>query len=123
MERAMAPTESVRAFEAERHMSMANVQWDPSVVRTEIQRIVIDAYGAYSPGRLWPVHPNDSSNAAEPFYMLYVGAAGVIWALDYLARVGASDRLRTFDDLLIDTIEPNRAMTSRLGHGTGSLLM
>jgi Lanthionine synthetase C-like protein len=114
-------TESVRAFEAERHTSLLEVQWDQSVVRAEIQSIVNDAYSAYSPGKLWPVHTNDSPNAAQPFYMLYIGAAGVVWALDHLARVGASDRQRTFDAVLVDLIEPNRAIMSR--HGTGSLLM
>ena len=103
-------TESVRAFEAERHTSLAEIQWDQSVARSEIQRIVNDAYSAYSPGKLWPVHTNDSPNAAQPFYMLYVGAAGVVWALDHLARVGASDRQRTFDAVLVDLIEPNRTV-------------
>jgi hypothetical protein len=119
----MAQTEGVLAFEVERHMSLVEVRWDPSVARTEIQRIVNDAYIAYSPDKLWPAHANDSPNAAEPFYMLYKGAAGVIWALDYLARVGASDRQRTFDAVAVDLIEPNRASVSRRGHGTGSLLM
>ena len=93
--RDIVQTESVRAFEAERHTSLAEIQWDQSVARSEIQRIVNDAYSAYSPGKLWPVHTNDSPNAAQPFLMLYVGAAGVVWALDHLARVGASDRQRT----------------------------
>src|SRR3984893_8311691 len=55
--------------------------------------------------------------------MLYIGAAGVIWALEHLARIGASDRKRTFDAVLVDLIEPNRRIMSHPGHGSGSFLM
>src|ERR1700732_301709 len=120
MERAMAQTEGVRAFEAQRHISLVDVRWDPTVAQTEIQRIVDDVYRAFSPDKLWPVHANDNPNATEPYYMLYIGAAGVIWALEHLARIGASDRKRTFDAVLVDLIEPNRRIMSHPGHGSGS---
>jgi lanthionine synthetase-like protein len=60
--------------------------WDPAAVQGAIAGIVRDADGAFDPGALWPVHDWD-----EETKNLYVGAAGVIWALDALRRSGHAE--------------------------------
>lgn len=41
--------------------------------------------------------------------MLYFGAAGVIWALDYLQRVGATSIIRDYSEALVSMAARNRA--------------
>ena len=49
-----------------------------------IVAIVADADAAYDPDALWPAHAWDGWQAALPLKNLYVGAAGVVWALQAL---------------------------------------
>jgi Lanthionine synthetase C-like protein len=60
--------------------------WDEGRVRDGIAAIVSDADAAFDPDELWPAHEWDGWNALLPLKNLYVGAAGVIWALDELRR-------------------------------------
>ena len=77
--------------------------WDTARVRDGIAAIVADADAAFDPGELWPAHEWDGYNAPLPMKNLYVGAAGVVFALDELRRrglaetrvhLGDADRLR-----------------------------
>ena len=60
--------------------------WDEERVREGIRAIVGDADEAYDPDGLWPAHEWDSWQSATPMKNLYVGAAGVVWALNELRR-------------------------------------
>jgi hypothetical protein len=60
----------------------------------------------------WPTHPDDAPTSAT-FYNLYVGAAGVIWALDYLRRSGATDMVPDYGTIVVDLIASNRARFAR----------
>jgi hypothetical protein len=51
-------------------------------------RIVADADAAFDPEQLWPAEEWDVYLATPPLKNLYVGASGVIWALDALRRRG-----------------------------------
>jgi lantibiotic modifying enzyme len=62
--------------------------WDESWVRREIARIAADADAAYDPSSLWPAEEWDSWQTPTPLKALYVGAAGVVWALGALERCG-----------------------------------
>jgi lantibiotic modifying enzyme len=62
--------------------------WDEERVRSAIAAIVSDADEAYEPQSLWPANEWDAWESATPLKSLYVGAAGVIWALDVLRRRG-----------------------------------
>jgi hypothetical protein len=62
--------------------------WDEARVRDAIAAIVADADAAFDPDGLWPAHEWDGWHAPLPLKNLYVGAAGVIWALDDLRRRG-----------------------------------
>jgi hypothetical protein len=60
--------------------------WDPPAVEDAIAKIIRDADAAFDPETLWPAHDWDQETKN-----LYVGAAGVIWALDALRRRGRAE--------------------------------
>jgi hypothetical protein len=65
--------------------------WDEVRVRDRVAAIVADADAAFDPDTLWPAHEWDGWNAPHPMKNLYVGAAGVIWALDDLRPRGLAE--------------------------------
>ena len=65
--------------------------WDEERVRAGIRAIVANAERAYSPDDFWPADEWDSYRSPLPLMNLYVGAAGVLWALHELARRGDAD--------------------------------
>jgi hypothetical protein len=68
--------------------------WDEARVRDEIAAVVADADAAFHPDELWPAHEWDGWSTPLPLKSLYVGAAGVIWALWALRERGlAASRL------------------------------
>ena len=60
-----------------------------------IRAIVADADAAFGAESLWPANEWDSWRTPTPLKTLYVGAAGVIWALDELRAAGTRSRGRT----------------------------
>jgi hypothetical protein len=78
-------------YGAERHEKLSGTEWNEDLARAAIDRIVADAHGSFDPDALWPIHPFDRSPERPPdsIKYLYHGAAGVIWALDYLNETGA----------------------------------
>ena len=79
---------------AGRHRPLAKYAWDESAVRAAIEEIAVDATVHFHPDAFWPAHPNDDGvGDGNPSF--YYGAGGVIWALDYLHRIGAT---RVADD-------------------------
>ena len=80
-------------FEPNRHEPLLRTAWDGPRVREVIQSIVGDAERARGSNDNWPLHPLDDEGD-EPrsgFKALYLGSAGVLWALSYLQREGAVD--------------------------------
>jgi hypothetical protein len=72
-----------------RHVSVVPQIWDAAEAQTAVDEIVADAHARLDGTRFWPAHPQDDG-AKESDTSLYLGAAGVIWALDYLVRTGAT---------------------------------
>ena len=112
-------------FEPERHEPLVAATWDEAAARAWIAHYADDAQSAFSPEQLWPAHPLDleDEDPNVPFPMIYMGAAGVIWALDGLARDGAvaplADLLpvvEKLEGLDINMVEP-------WGHGVEGLFM
>ena len=66
-------------------------EWDEEGARAGIRAIVAAADAAYGTESLWPANDWDSWRTPTPLKMLYVGAAGVIWALDELRRRGLAE--------------------------------
>jgi Lanthionine synthetase C-like protein len=73
------------------HEPLTDEAWDEGRVRDAIGRIVADADTAFDPERLWPAEEWDVYLATPPLKDLYVGASGVIWALDALRRRGHAE--------------------------------
>jgi len=65
--------------------------WDEDRARAGIQRIVSEAGEAFDPEKLWPANEWDAWQTPTPLKNLYIGAAGVIWALDALQRRGHAE--------------------------------
>jgi Lanthionine synthetase C-like protein len=70
---------------------LTNESWDERRVRDAIREIVADAEASFDPVTLWPAHEWDSWHTPVPLKGLYVGAAGVIFALDLLRRRGLAE--------------------------------
>jgi hypothetical protein len=79
--------------------------WDAARVRDAIGAIVADAEAAYDPDELWPAQEWDGYNAPLPLKNLYVGAAGVVWALDDLQRRGLAETTLDLSAIALRTLE------------------
>ena len=89
-----------------RHRPLAQDAWNESAVRIAIEGIAADAIAHFHPDTFWPAHPSDSDDGAkdgDPSF--YRGAAGVIWALDYLHRIEAAQVAADFRSVLPKVIE------------------
>jgi hypothetical protein len=83
--------------------------WDAARVEDAIATIVADADAAFDPDLLWPAHEWDGWEEPLPMKSLYVGAAGVIWALDGLRRRGRADTSLDLAAAALRTLELERA--------------
>ena len=79
-------------FQRTRHFAPRFRPWDASEARAAIQEIAADAQSMLDPVGLWPSHPMEDG-VPDGTGSIYFGAAGVIWALDYLHRAGAQRTL------------------------------
>jgi len=108
-------------IDATRHVALEPRSWDPIEAQTAIDEIVEDAYAQLDVARFWPVHPQDEG-AQNGDTSLYMGAAGVIWALDHLAGMRAARRHRSLVTLrhpLVDAAQLQRAALGDYGlHGS-----
>jgi Lanthionine synthetase C-like protein len=84
--------------------------WDEARARNEIEAIVADADDALrGPKLLWRAHEWDGWHGTSPMKNLYVGASGVLWALDELRRRGHAETRLDLSDLAVRTLEVFRA--------------
>jgi len=82
-------------FQAERHEALTATRWDDDLARAAMIAIVADIESAQQLDRLWPTHPrDDDAPTGLRHKSLYLGAAGVLWALHHLEREGAVTLLR-----------------------------
>jgi len=73
-------------WRADEHEELTDLSWAEPTARGAIESIVSDAVSAATDG-FWPGHPRDDVGPDERFGSLYLGSAGMIWAL---WRLGAS---------------------------------
>lgn len=83
--------------------------WDEARARDGIAALVADADAAFDPDALWPAHEWDGWNAAQPMKNLYVGAAGVVFALDDLQRRGLAETRLDLPAVALRALERWRA--------------
>jgi len=80
--------------------------WNADRVRDAIREIVSDTDDALrGPKLLWRADDWDRWHSTSPEKSLYVGAAGVIWALDELRRRGHAETTLDLPDLAVRTLE------------------
>lgn len=70
------------------HEPLAGTEWDERRARVAMAAIVADAEAAWD-GQRWPWHPRDGVDDGST--SVYMGAAGVIWALHELGATGWED--------------------------------
>jgi lipopolysaccharide/colanic/teichoic acid biosynthesis glycosyltransferase len=78
-------------------------------VEDAIATIVSDADAAFDRAALWPAHEWDGWEEPLPLKNLYLGAAGVIWALDALRRRGHAETSLDLAAAALRTLELKRA--------------
>jgi hypothetical protein len=74
-------------WDPDQHEPLTDTPWNPARAHDAVRAIVADAEQAFSLAELWPVHPRDVEPDDPPLARLatlYLGAAGVIWALQAL---------------------------------------
>ena len=78
-------------FDPDRHEALGDAAWDEDRVRAAIRDIARDTERERLPAGHWPVHPLDDEGEGlrTGFKSLYLGSAGVLWALWTLQREGA----------------------------------
>jgi hypothetical protein len=105
--------------------------WDETWVRDAVVAIVDDAVAAYDPDDFWPANEWDGYRAALPLKNLYVGAAGMAWALVRLGADGidpaavalrALERFRAEPDFMEGEAHPQRDSALLVGE-TGIALV
>jgi hypothetical protein len=75
-------------FRPSEHEPLAGEEWSVERVEEAIATIVADAEAAFD-GTRWPWHPRDEAEWARA--NVYIGSAGIIWALDELGSTGWKD--------------------------------
>lgn len=89
---------------------LTDTPWDEARVRDRISDLVADADAAWrGPKLFWKADVWDSWQATSPMKNLYVGSAGVLWALDQLRRRGYAETALDVADLAIRNLELFRA--------------
>src|SRR4051794_3154930 len=76
-------------YDPARHVVLCGDPWDAAAASEAIQEIVDDAVGCFDPARFWPTHPKDQGFQPGST-VIYAGAAGVMWTIDYLRRLQAT---------------------------------
>jgi hypothetical protein len=91
-----------------RHVPLRSIPWSTSEASAAIEEIVADAAAHFDAERFWPSHPREDG-APDGMANLWIGAAGMIWGLDYLARSGATRTRLDFRPVLPRLLEAGTA--------------
>ena len=97
------------------HEPLLDGMWTAGWAQEALQEIVADAEAAASPGGEWPFHPRDEIEPGEVWSGLYLGSAGMAWALWKLgspfdgasAVADALERYRVTPDFAQDPHPPS----------------
>jgi hypothetical protein len=94
------------------HEPVTDVAWDANRARAAVETIVSETEASFDPDELWPPHPLDEEENGPPLgrvASLYLGAAGVVWALHALARAGLAETRRDWGNVALTLPERYRA--------------
>jgi hypothetical protein len=95
-------------IEQVRHLPLRPIRWSDSDVTAAIEDIVADGLEHFDAGRFWPAHPLDEG-IRDGHTSFYFGATGMMWGLEYLRRVGATNAQFDFRPVLPRLMEANSA--------------
>lgn len=79
--------------------------WSEPNVRDHVCQIVEDTDTAFRADELWPAHEWDGWRTTPPLKNLYVGAAGVCWALDALRRRGFAETRLDLPEVVLTVLD------------------
>jgi len=96
-------------YEPTRFDALIDEPWVPARVQDAIAAIVADADTAFDATALWPAQEWDTRGKPLPLSGLYVGAAGVIWALDELRKRGHAESSRELAAAVVRAVALERA--------------
>ena len=111
-------------WRASEHEPLAGEEWDERRARVAIASIVADAELTFD-GERWPWHPRDGDEDEDP-NDLYLGGAGMVWALHELGSAGWGDVALAFVDrcraapLLFEHAVPTSYHFGELGVALGA---
>ena len=107
-------------FQSDRHISLNIAPWSEDEARRTIAEIAASALQHFDPEKLWPSHPLDG--VPDGVAGIYLGAAGVVLALDHLKRAGVIQYTTEFD--VLSFAERDNLWLKNLPFGAyGALLM
>lgn len=93
-------------FDPREHEPLLDAAWSPAEAEAAIRAIARDADDALRDGEWWPIHPLDAEDGdPDVIHGVYLGAAGVVWALHHLARAGLHEPRRDAAGLAEDVLE------------------
>ena len=96
-------------YEPTRFDALIDEPWVSAHVEDAIAAIVADADAAFDPAALWPAHEWDAQAKPLPLSGLYLGAAGMVWALDALRERGHPDSSHDLAAVVARAVELERA--------------
>lgn len=113
-----------RLFDPARHEALTATPWSEGAARAAVARIADDALRRFDAATLWPTHPlDDAAPDAAPQHGLYLGAGGVIWALQHLRHAGAIAGDFDFTSTVTGLVSRNRAAIASWDDPYGSWLL
>ncbi len=87
-------------YSQDRHEPLHDIKWNATTVRHEIEEIVRDTESAFQSHNWWPQHPRDDHPLNSPSdKTMYLGAVGVMWALEFLSSKGVASLSRSYENL------------------------
>lgn len=105
-------------FDPIRHEPLQVRAWDASAAQAMIERIVGETEAARGDDGVWPAHPLDAEGDDRgPYFNLYLGAAGVAWALHDLHAAGAVHLARPQPEGVDAWLPRNRRWLDATGSG------
>jgi hypothetical protein len=100
----------VTLYKPEAFEPLTDAAWDETHARERIREIVADIETAFrGPKLFWKAHEWDRWQSTSPQKNLYVGTAGVLWALDQLRRRGYAETRLDLGELALRNLELFRA--------------
>ncbi|MGH3131526.1 MAG: lanthionine synthetase C family protein, partial [Gaiellaceae bacterium] len=86
------------------HERLEGERWSESRAQEAIRTIVADAEAALPDGSFWPIHPADGDSSGVET-TIYLGAAGVLWALDTLQSAGGVELRRPYGPVALQALD------------------